>query len=475
MATWVVANADARKIGYNTLTGDIIENWMNGNHAVERANREYQAAQDIMALINDADIPNGVLPGNHDNMWGHDNDKFNDYFPVEMYADKPWFGEAWAEGDKSAYTDYFSAAGVDFLVVSLPYRPSMEMMEWAAEQAAAHPEHNVVLATHSYLHTSGERDDMERRYTGNGDDIWEYVVAPSDNIFLVLGGHYHGVSTVLADPVTGERSFITPVAPGAAAIDNVGATGRTVVEMLADYQGYRSTLLEDPTVVRSDLLDRDTGFQRLLQLDIDASLMAVNAYSPTLDSFEAWRYDEPAFRGANARYDNGDDEFTVGVHLLRSTTVTTTGWTLSEPTSVVATESTTPGAPVTVQLPESADALLWYAVVTDADGNVVRSAPSVLEADEPEPQEPTELIGELIDSLDAYVASGDVGGPMAKQLGNTLAQAQRHLDGGRTEQAVKALERFVERLDAPKRPDVLTDEAREDLREQVLALLAQLD
>src|SRR5690606_2746307 len=205
--------------------------------------------------------------------------------------------------DNSAHTDYFSAAGTDFLVISLPYRPSREQMEWASQQAQAHPDHSVILATHSYLHTSGERDDVDRRYTATAVDVWERVVAPNENIFLVLGGHYHGVSTQYADPVTGEQTDATELGDDIVAVSNVGASGRTVVEMLADYQGYRSTLLDDPTVVRSDMLDRDTGFQRLLQLDLDAGLMAVNADSPTLDTFEAWRYAEPAYRGANARYD----------------------------------------------------------------------------------------------------------------------------------------------------------------------------
>src|SRR5699024_5446658 len=188
---------------------------------------------------------------------------------------------------------------VDFLVISLPYRPSLEQMDWAAEQAQSHPDHSVVLAAHSYLHTSGVRDNLTMRHAATAEDVWERVVAPSDNIFLVLGGHYHGISTQYADPVTGEQTDATQVGPVAVAVDNVGESGRTVVEMLADYQGYRSTLEEDPTVVREDLLDRDTGFQRLLQLDLDAGLMAVNAYSPTLDSFEPWLYDEPAHRGEN--------------------------------------------------------------------------------------------------------------------------------------------------------------------------------
>ncbi len=400
MATWVIANADARNIGYNTLTGDIIENWMNGNHAPERADREFQAASRIMSLLNDAGVPNGVLPGNHDNFWGRNNDKYNEYFPVSMYEDHPWYGEPWAPGDNSAHTDYFSAAGTDFLVVSLPYRPSYEQMDWAAQQAQAHPDHSVILAVHSYLHTSGERDDVDRRYTATAADVWERVVAPSDNVFLVLGGHYHGVSTQYADPVTGEQTDATEVGEDVVAVSNVGETGRTVVEMLADYQGYRSTLEKDPTVTREDMLDRDTGFQRLLQLDLDAGLMAVNAYSPALDSFEAWRYDEPAFRGENARYDITDEEFVVDVDLVRSTTLSPTAVALTEPASEVDAASAAPGEAVGITLEAGDTDRLWYVRVTDDDGNVVTSAPAVLPADTEQPQDPTDDPTDPVDPSD---------------------------------------------------------------------------
>src|SRR5699024_2830170 len=209
------------------------------------------------------------------------------------------------------------------------------------------------------------------RHSATGEDVWERVVAPSDNIFLVLGGHYHGVSTQYGDPVTGEQTDATQVGPDAVAVDNVGESGRTVVEMLADYQGYRSTLEEDPTVVRDDLLDRDTGFQRLLQLDLDAGLMAVNAYSPTLDSFEPWLYDEPAHRGENIRYSATDEEFVVSVDLTRSTTLSPEAFAVTGPATEAAAGSAAPGEAVEVPREAGDVDQLWYVRATDDDGNVV--------------------------------------------------------------------------------------------------------
>lgn len=376
MSSWVVANANARKIAYNSHTGDIIENWIAGNNSHERADREFTASKKIMSMINDANIPNGILPGNHDNFWGHDNTKYNEYFPASMYQDKPWFGETWTKDDNAAHSDFFSHDGVDFLVLSLPYRSSGAQQAWASAQAKAHPNHNVIIATHAYLNTAGTRDTVDARYTSSAQEVWDTVVAPNENVFLVLGGHFHGVVTNYADPVTGEQTDATELARNTFAIGNVGNTGRTVVEMLADYQGYRSTV----PAPRGDILDRDTGFQRLLQFDLDANLMAVNAYSPSLDSFEAWKYDEPNFRGDAARYDAGDDEFVAQVSLIRATELTSSSWAVTGAFKEFAQGELAVGGEQSITLAAGTGAQLWTVSLTDADGNVSRSAPQLLAA-----------------------------------------------------------------------------------------------
>ena len=312
MVTWTVANADARKIGYATNTGDIIENWIGGNQDPVRARKEFTAAKKIQQMLNDADIPNGVLPGNHDNFWGRSNDLYNEYFGPDMYESESWWGDSWRDGDNSAHYDFVTANGVELLMLNLPYRPTQAQIDWGREVAAAYPDHNVVLLTHSYLNTEGDIENRDNRYTARGEDLWADLVAPSDNVFLVLGGHYHGVAAKYGDPVTGEQIDAVEISESAVEVRNVGATGRSVVQMLADFQGYRSTQPQP----RADTLDRDTGFLRLLQFDLDAELMAVNTYSPHLDSFDAHTYDEAPYRGDQARYTARDDEFVAKVDLL---------------------------------------------------------------------------------------------------------------------------------------------------------------
>lgn len=88
--------------------------------------------------------------------------------------------------------------------------------------------------------------------------------------------------------------------------------------------------------------------------------------------------------------------------------------------------------------------------------------------------EPAEMVTALVASLEGYVASGAVAGPIAHQLTNAAAQAQRHLEGERTAPAARALERFVKHLDNPKRPDRLAEEAREDLNARAVAVLDRI-
>ncbi len=363
MVAWVVANADARKIAYNSLTGDIIENWIGGNSDPVRARREFDDAARIVGLMNTAGVPNGVLPGNHDNLWGRNNDLYNEYFGSGMFEGQPWWGNSWRPGDNSAHYDWFEHDGTKFLVVNLPYRPSDEQMSWASSVARANPSYNVVLATHSYLYTDGTVEDVDRRHTARGRAIWDTVVAPNDNVFLVIGGHYHGVATNSADPVTGDRVDVTELNESTVVVDGVGQGKRRVVEMLADYQGYRSTQPE----ARSDLHDRDTGFQRLLQLDLDAGLMGVNAYSPTLDSFDAWKYDEPDFRGENARYGPEDDEFVVQLSLTRPTSFSTTNWLVQGTSSEESRERVRAGEIVEHAWEAEQAGLNWYAVSSVAE------------------------------------------------------------------------------------------------------------
>jgi len=81
-------------------------------------------------------------------------------------------------------------------------------------------------------------------------------------------------------------------------------------------------------------------------------------------------------------------------------------------------------------------------------------------------------VATLSASLREHVATGDVAGPIIRQLAHALDRTQRHLDDEQPASARRALELFVRHLDHPSRADTLDDGARSVLRAQAGALLA---
>ena len=85
--------------------------------------------------------------------------------------------------------------------------------------------------------------------------------------------------------------------------------------------------------------------------------------------------------------------------------------------------------------------------------------------------EPIDMAEQLVASVDRYVESGDIAGPIARQLGNTLDQLVRHLEADRSTPANSAINRVIRHVENPKRPDTLTEPARDDLLWQAERLL----
>ncbi len=304
---WIAANADTRRIAFATHTGDLVQNWVDPGQQEDRARREFEVASTMQAVLDDAGVPNSVLPGNHDNKRGASNALFNEYFGPERYADRPWYAGSIAPDDNSANFSTFEQAGAGFLMLSLPYAYGDRELAWAEQVVASHPGHNVIVSTHEHV-TPKLADVAAGRSTGSrwlsrGGELWERVIAPNRNVVAVLSGHFHGLGRIVTE-------------------DAGGLPGHTVVELLADYQEFRTHTGE-----------RATGFQRLLQLDLGGGTISVDTISSTLDAAASFPYDYEQFRpedgsegtptnsrpwriladGLQERYTAEDDDFAVEV------------------------------------------------------------------------------------------------------------------------------------------------------------------
>ncbi|WP_162598689.1 immunoglobulin-like domain-containing protein [Nocardioides gilvus] len=369
---WIADNAKQRKIAFAAHTGDLVENWLNDEDTVAAANKEFAVASRAQAILEDAGVVNTALAGNHDNLSGRDvgpASLYNDWFGPERYAavsqHPNWAAqgasyESWRPDDNSNHTVLFSAGGLDFVAVSLGFRVTEEEAAWADSVLKRHPDRNAIVLTHANGSPSISPDGRGNAVGPDGRLIRAEVVDKNPNVFLVLSGHEHGVSIDVRK--------------------DAGREDNHVVELLADYQGYR---------VDSDLVGltgtaaypKNTGlrlgasFLRLLQFDVARSEMSVDTYSPLLDEFGTGEYD------TRNRYDGTEDDFRVPIQLqTRTTSFATDGLVTMKPSDeVIGTSTAASGRPSTVVWEglESGRPYAWQALSTDAaTGAILSEAPT---------------------------------------------------------------------------------------------------
>lgn len=257
---WLVANAEERNIRLMLHLGDITDR--NTHAEWERANRS-------ISLL-DGVIPYVLATGNHDLLSGagvrdRTSTHFNMYFPASRYQDLPSFGGLF-EADRHENSYYtFNLGGEAYLVMSLEFGPRDEVLDWANHIVAEHPDHKVVVITHTYTSSSGRRvtpnttsaspqvyplGQDPKQSVNDGEQMWDKFVRRHPNMFMVLSGHI-ATSTM--------RSQVA-----------VGDHGNTVYEILMDYQG-------EP--------NGGDGWLVLLEF-VDENTLEVRTYSPYRDEWE---------------------------------------------------------------------------------------------------------------------------------------------------------------------------------------------
>ncbi|WP_274364053.1 metallophosphoesterase [Paenibacillus thermotolerans] len=241
MNRYIVDNRKELKIDYTVHTGDIVDDWNQPN--------QWANANKSMKILDDANMPYGVVAGNHDvNFNAANYAEYWKYFGKDRFEDRPYYGGQL--GNNRDHYDLISSEGNDFIILYLGWSITQETIDWANEALKQYPDRNAIVATHEYISPSGD-------YTGQGQEIWEKIVAKNDNVFLVLCGHHHGVAY------------------------NVKHVGdRTVIEMLSDYQAGP---------------EGGSGYLRLLHFDAENGQLIVNTYSPYKDDYNFFADEKEEF------------------------------------------------------------------------------------------------------------------------------------------------------------------------------------
>lgn len=258
MTKWIAEQKEAMNLKYVFHTGDLVDE---ADQPVQ-----WERADTFMKTLDNADIPYGVLAGNHD--VGHktgDYVEYSKHFGEARFADKDYYGESYK--DNRGHYDLISSNGNDFIMLYMGWGVNEEDIAWMNKVLEEHPDRKAVISLHEYLLVSGNRSPI-------GDQVFENVVKPNENVIAVLSGHYHDSETLIDE------------------IDDNGdgTTDRKVYQMLADYQGGP---------------EGGQGFLRLMKVNPVENKMYLQTYSPYLDQYNYYSpVDYP-----------GKDEFAIDIDL----------------------------------------------------------------------------------------------------------------------------------------------------------------
>lgn len=236
MNQWIVDNRDKLDIRYVMHTGDLVDDvdmtgeWVNADHS--------------MSIFDKADMPYGVLGGNHDVFAGAEGyGNYWQYFGEDRFKDKSYYGGSYK--NNLGHYDLLTENGQDFIILYMSWDVYTNEIEWMNQVLAQYSDRKAIIALHRYTNVAAADNLLD--YTGKL--IQKEVVAKNKNVIAVLNGHYHGAS-IQTD------SFDD---------DNDGTPDRTVYQICTDYQS-------DP--------EGGSEYIKFLYFDLKNNKIYINSYSP---------------------------------------------------------------------------------------------------------------------------------------------------------------------------------------------------
>ncbi|WP_101842186.1 metallophosphoesterase [Halobacillus sp. Marseille-P3879] len=258
MTNWIASNKEKLSIPYVIHTGDIVNNWDN--------EEQWKHAVDSMNVLQNAKLPYGVLAGNHDiDLKNKDYAPFSKHFGQAQFENQSYYGDSYK--DNRGHYDLLSINGNKFIMVYMSWGISQEEIDWVNDVLEKHPDHIAFINLHQYLLPTGKRSRL-------GEDLYEQIIKPNENVVATLSGHYYGASKKV-DQIDDNGD---------------GTPDRKVYQLFANYQG---------------ISEGGKGYMRLLHVNQEENKIDVKTYSPYLNDYN---YYDPKNRP-------GKDEFTIEVPL----------------------------------------------------------------------------------------------------------------------------------------------------------------
>lgn len=203
---WCADNIDNLNVQAVLCTGDLVE--QNENMVLNRkmlnqtSKQMWQWASHCFKRL-DNKVPYIISTGNHEYGYVRGDESFThfpDYFPVERNS--KWSDclvatfpnrEGKASLENAAF-EFTTDTWGKILIVAVEWAPRDEVLVWAKNLVnGKYKEHKTILLLHSFLHEKTAKRTANESYkispANYGEDVWTKLVAPAENIRLVICGH----------------------------------------------------------------------------------------------------------------------------------------------------------------------------------------------------------------------------------------------------------------------------------------------
>jgi len=245
MYQWIADNREKENIQIVMNVGDMADNC--GNLT------QWENSAAAVALLPD-DLPFIAAPGNHDydtnSGWNQGYGVreqltlMNQYLPRSLFEGYPTESGFFDEVNSANQWQAFTVNGNNYLVIALEYVPQDDVIAWANEVVETHPNHQVIMITHSYMGSYGNL---------NVPKLWNDFVSQHENIIMNFSGHVGHTDVV-------HRT-------------DKGIYGNDVHQILTDSQVM-------------DISDR-YGMIAILRFNADGTVCDISYYSTLKDMYES--------------------------------------------------------------------------------------------------------------------------------------------------------------------------------------------
>lgn len=276
-AQWLVDNQVLLDLRYVLHTGDLV-------HYGAYVPAQFERVAASFDILRRAGVPYSITVGNHDTpMAGHDGVPGSREYGGAAYVNNPECQERLGAAcrsrllirDTTVFNTIFPtstvvnlggtfepdkldnnwatfvAAGTKWLVLTLEFHARPEAIEWANDVVAKHPDHNVIVQTHSYLTLDITISDDNAGYgSTTGQYLYEHLIELHPNIKMVFSGH------------TGNAGRRV----------DIGRNGNTIISYLGAFHS------------------RSTNPVRIVNIDVDSGHVITTIVAPSTDegSDETW-------------------------------------------------------------------------------------------------------------------------------------------------------------------------------------------